>query len=158
MSRISAGLLMFRRRGQQLEVFLAHPGGPFFKKKDVGAWSIPKGEIDAGEDELAAAQREFQEETGIRAEGPFIELGEIKQSSGKIVKAWAFAGDCLGKTRSNTFTMEWPPKSGRQQEFPEVDRAEWFSLEEACKRINRGQEPFLGRLAAHLKNQPQRID
>lgn len=154
MPRVSAGLLMFRQHSKETEVFLVHPGGPFFRKKDLGAWSIPKGEIDAGEDDLAAAQREFREETGVTAEGPFISLGEVKQSSGKIVKAWAFAGDCSTKITSNTFSMEWPPKSGPQEEFPEVDRADWFSIEEARKRILPNQEPFLNRLVSHVKNIP----
>ena len=151
MPRISAGLLMFRRREAAIEVFLVHPGGPFWKKKDLGAWSIPKGEIDAGENDLAAAQREFREETGVQAEGPFIELGEIKQPAGKLVRVWAFAGDCSTKITSNMFTIEWPPRSGRQQEFPEVDRADWFSLDEARQRIHPGQEPFLDRLSAKIK-------
>lgn len=146
----SAGLLMFRRRKGEVEVFLVHPGGPFWQNKDLGAWSIPKGEIDPGEDLLAAAQREFEEEADIQPSGEFVELGELKQPSGKIVAAWAFEGDGSPHIRSNKFSMEWPPKSGRLQEFPEVDRAAWFSLEEARGRIHRGQVGFLDRLAEHL--------
>jgi len=141
---------MFRRPEIDLEVFLVHPGGPFWRKKNFGAWSIPKGEVAAGEDALAAARREFEEETGIKPESEFIELGEIKQPSGKIVIAWAFEGDCTAEIRSNTFSLEWPPKSGRVQEFPEVDRAEWFSLHDARERILRGQIGFLDRLVTHI--------
>ncbi len=130
MEKRSAGLLMFRRRKDQLQVFLVHPGGPFWKNKDAGAWSIPKGEYGEKEDPLDAAKREFEEETGIKPAGEFILLDQMKQPGGKIVSAWAVEGDCSSKAiRSNTFSMEWPPKSGRQQEFPEVDRADWFSLE-----------------------------
>jgi predicted NUDIX family NTP pyrophosphohydrolase len=140
---------MFRRRGGELEVFLAHMGGPFWIRKDAGAWSVPKGEYETGEEPLAAAKREFQEETSILPRGDFIPLGEVKQPSGKIVTVWAFEGDCdPAQISSNTFSMEWPPKSGRMQEFPEVDRAAWFSLGEARERIIAGQIPFLDRLAA----------
>jgi predicted NUDIX family NTP pyrophosphohydrolase len=152
MSKLSAGLLMFRKRGADVQVFLVHPGGPFWKKKDEGAWSIPKGEYDEGEDPLAAAKREFEEETGIKANGEFVALGQIKQASGKIIAAWAFEGELSPKaTRSNTFSMEWPPKSGRQQEFPEVDRADWFTLEDARKRIVKGQIGFLDRLMVRMR-------
>jgi predicted NUDIX family NTP pyrophosphohydrolase len=147
MPKKSAGLLMFRRRGKELQALLVHPGGPLWKNKDDGAWSIPKGEYDEQEDRLAAAKREFEEETGFKADGEFLPLGEARQPSGKVVTAWAFEGDCSAKdVRSNTFSMEWPPKSGRRQHFPEVDRAEWFGMEEARTRILQGQIVFLDRL------------
>lgn len=156
MARSSAGLLMFRRRNQKAEVFLVHPGGPFWRKKDAGAWSIPKGETQAGEEPLSAARREFGEETGIVAEGPFLDLGETKQPGGKTVRAWAFERDCSPTIRSNTFSLEWPPKSGRIEQFPEVDRAEWFSIDEARGRLHRGQDVFLERLEAYLDPQRSR--
>jgi predicted NUDIX family NTP pyrophosphohydrolase len=118
MRKLSAGLLMYRRGRFGVEVFLVHPGGPLWRKKDLGGWSIPKGEVLAGEDDLTAARREFEEETGIKPAGEFVSLGEIKQPSGKVVIAWAFEGDGTPAIRSNTFSMEWPPKSGRTQEFP----------------------------------------
>ena len=140
MPRVSAGLLMFRRRGGALEVLLVHPGGPYWTKKDLGAWTIPKGERAEGEDELATARREFEEETGLRAEGALLPLGHITQKGGKVVHAWALEGDCdPAALRSNTYRVEWPPRSGQWQTFPEVDRAEWFSLEEARRRINPAQ-------------------
>jgi predicted NUDIX family NTP pyrophosphohydrolase len=152
MGKRSAGLLMFRRTRYQLQVFLVHPGGPFWKNKDAGAWSIPKGEYGENEDPLDAAKREFEEETGIKPAGEFISLDQMKQPGGKIVSAWAVEGDCSSKAiRSNAFSMEWPPKSGRQQEFPEVDRADWFSLDDARKRILKGQVVFLDRLMAHFQ-------
>jgi len=144
MRRLSAGLLMFRRRSSDLEVFLVHPGGPFWQKKDIGAWSIPKGEYVEGEDPLAAAKREFEEETAIKPDGEFISLEEIKQPSGKAVTAWAFEGDCIpGEIRSNFFSLEWPPQSGKMREFPEVDRADWFTIDAARARILKGQVGFL---------------
>jgi predicted NUDIX family NTP pyrophosphohydrolase len=147
MPKRSAGLLMYRRRGDRVEVLLAHPGGPFWAKKDLGAWSIPKGELDSDEDPLLAAQREFEEETGVVPAGSFIALGEAKQAGGKIVAAWAVEGDCdVSGLKSNTFSMEWPPRSGRMAEFPEVDRWEWFSLDEAREKILAGQKIFLERL------------
>jgi predicted NUDIX family NTP pyrophosphohydrolase len=147
MPKRSAGLLMFRRRGSHWQVFLVHPGGPFWKKKDAGAWSIPKGEYEEGEDPLAAAKREFQEETGIKADGDFMALGQTKQSGGKVISAWAFEGDCSpAEVRSNMFSMEWPPKSGHEQAFPEVDRADWFNPNEARRRISKAQAVFLSRL------------
>jgi predicted NUDIX family NTP pyrophosphohydrolase len=152
MARSSAGLLMFRTRNREVEVFLVHPGGPFWRKKDAGAWSLPKGESLPGEDLLATARREFAEETGIVAEGPLIDLGEAKQAGGKKVTAWAFERDCLPSIRSNTFSLEWPPGSGRIEQFPEVDRAEWFSLSEAQSRMHRGQGVFLDRLRLHLES------
>jgi predicted NUDIX family NTP pyrophosphohydrolase len=147
MAKMSAGLLLYRKRNDALEVFLAHPGGPFYVKKDSGVWGIPKGQIDEGEDALAAAQREFEEETGFEARGPFLSLTAVTQKGGKLVQAWAFEGDCDPKTmKSNTFTMEWPPRSGKQQEFPEVDRGAWFSLSEAKQVINPAQISFLEEL------------
>lgn len=139
---------MFRFREGSLEVFLVHPGGPFWAKKDEGAWSIPKGEFNIDiEDPLEAAQREFEEETGFTVEGDFISLDTLKQSGMKIVHAWAVEGDCnAAKIKSNTFSMEWPPRSGKQQEFPEVDRAEWFDIETAKIKILKGQRAFLHRL------------
>jgi len=152
MAKLTAGLLMFRRSGADLQVFLVHPGGPFWKKKDLGAWSIPKGEYEKGEDPLDAAKREFEEETGIKPEGEFIALDQMKQPSGKVITAWAFEGDCSPKAlRSNTFSMEWPPKSGRKQEFPEVDRADWFTLDDARKRIVKGQIGFLDQLMTRFQ-------
>jgi predicted NUDIX family NTP pyrophosphohydrolase len=147
MKRTSAGLLMFRRRGSTVEFLLVHPGGPFWKNKDVGAWSIPKGEYKEGEQALAAAKREFEEETGIAPGSEFFALGEVKQSGGKIVTAWAFEGDCDAHAiQSNTFSIEWPPKSGKMREFPEVDRAAWFPIEAARKKILTAQAEFLDRL------------
>jgi predicted NUDIX family NTP pyrophosphohydrolase len=146
MPKHSAGLLMYRRR-EVLEVFLVHPGGPFWAKKDLGAWSLPKGEFTPEEDALAAARREFQEETGFPAAGEFLPLTPLKQPSGKLIQAWAFEGDCdPGAIKSNTFTLEWPPRSGRIQKFPEIDRAGWFTLEEAKVKIIKGQVGFLEEL------------
>jgi predicted NUDIX family NTP pyrophosphohydrolase len=148
-SKRSAGLLMYRRCNAELEVFLVHPGGPFGAKKDLGAWSIPKGEYKEEEKAIDAAKREFQEETGFPVTGELIKLGEIKQLGGKKVKAWAFEGDCdPTHLRSNTFSMEWPPRSGRQREFPEVDYGAWFTIVEARKRLKPAQCPFLDRLIA----------
>jgi len=130
---------------------LVHPGGPFWKNKNAGAWTIPKGEIAPGEDALATAKREFEEELGLKAEGSFIELKPIKQKGGKVVRAWAFEGDCdPGQVKSNTFTMEWPPRSGKMTEFPEVDRAEFFNLEKAKEKINEAQIPLLEELGTKL--------
>jgi predicted NUDIX family NTP pyrophosphohydrolase len=152
MPKLSAGLLMYRRRGGALEVFLAHPGGPFWKNKDDGGWSIPKGEYSEGESALDAACREFREETGFEPGTDFVSLGEIRQPSGKVISVWAFEGDCdPAALRSNLFSMEWPPKSGRTSEFPEVDRADWFSLDAARTKLLKGQLGFLDRLAAKLK-------
>lgn len=147
MPKHSAGLLLYRRRPGGLEVFLVHPGGPFWAGKDEGAWSIPKGEYPPAEDPLAAAFRELEEETGCAATGEVIPLTSLKQPSGKIIQAWALEGDCdADAIRSNTFPLEWPPRSGRRQEFPEVDRAAWFSLEVARKKIIKGQVGFLEEL------------
>lgn len=143
----SAGILLYRRRGGDLEVFLVHPGGPFWAKKDLGAWSLPKGELDEGEDPLAAAIREFTEETALPISGEFRPLAPLRQPSGKTIHAWAVEGDCNPEElRSNTFEMEWPPKSGKRQEFAEVDRAAWFSIGEARVRMIKGQVPFLDEL------------
>lgn len=151
MPKISAGLLVYRMQGGVLQVFLVHPGGPFWAKKDLAAWSIPKGLIDEGEDPLAAAQREFEEETALKVSGRFIQLKPVKLKSGKVVRAWAVEGDCdPSAIISNTFSMEWPPNSGRQQEFPEVDRAAWFEIEEARKKINQGQVGLLEELRQML--------
>jgi predicted NUDIX family NTP pyrophosphohydrolase len=148
----SAGLLIYRFRNQEAEVFLIHPGGPFWKSKDDAAWSIPKGEFTDPEDPLQAARREFQEETGYDAEEPFHALTPVKQSSYKMVYAWAAPGDYdAGNIKSNTFPMEWPPRSGKIEQFPEVDRAAWFSLKEARKKILKGQIPFLNELEEMLK-------
>jgi predicted NUDIX family NTP pyrophosphohydrolase len=138
---------MYRIRSGSIQVLLAHPGGPFFRNKDEGAWSIPKGEIEPEEDLLAAAQREFEEETGLNPEGPFTSLAPVKQQGGKIVHAWAFEGDCdPGALVSNAFTMEWPPKSGRQVEFPEIDKAEFFDLDVARFKINSAQVSLIDEL------------
>ncbi len=146
-SRRSAGLLMYRVCDDVIEVLLAHPGGPYFASKDAGHWSIPKGEYEESEDPLAAAQREFTEETGLIANAPFIELGEIKQKGGKLVRAWAFAGTCDPSSLiSNTFELEWPPRSGRMQTFPEVDRSSFFTLDLAREAIKPAQLPLLDAL------------
>ena len=152
MSQTSAGLLMYRNSGGSLEVFLVHPGGPFWARKDEGAWSIPKGLIDEGEDKLEAAKREFQEETSIFPAEPFVFLGEIRQKSGKRICAWAFERNCdLPRINSNTFTLEWPPNSGRMREFPEIDKGEFFSVPVARRKINHGQADFLDRLMTCLE-------
>ena len=151
MSKLSAGLLLFRRREGGLEVFLVHPGGPFWAQKDAGAWSIPKGEHGPEEDPLTAAHREFTEETGFTATGPFLPLTPLKQKSGKVLQAFACEGEADPKNlTSNTFTLEWPPRSGHRQEFPEVDRAAWFPLAEALEKIHPGQAGFLQELAWRL--------
>lgn len=146
----SAGILLYRGHGDRLEVLLVHPGGPVWTRRDAGAWSIPKGEYADGEDPLAAARREFTEELGVAPpEGEVLPLGEIRQKSGKRVIAWALAGDLdVAQVRSNTFAMQWPPRSGRMQEFPEVDRAEWFSVQEARDKLNPAQVQLVERLAA----------
>jgi predicted NUDIX family NTP pyrophosphohydrolase len=145
-------LLLFRGAGEDLQVLLVHPGGPFWSNRDLGAWSIPKGECEEGEDPRSAAWREFGEELGSPApEGDALELGEVRQKAGKTVVAWAIAGDLDHETiTSNTFTMEWPPRSGRSEAFPEVDRAGWFSLAEARERINPAQAALLDRLREAL--------
>ena len=148
MPKKSAGLLMFRRRsGAHAEVLLVHPGGPFWARKDEGAWTIPKGEYEQGEDPLAAAKREFAEETGFAVREPFVPLGSRRQPSGKIVSVWAFESDCdPGALVSNAFEMEWPPRSGRKASFPEIDRAAWFAIGDARAKIHEGQLGFLDAL------------
>ena len=152
MAKKSAGLLIYHFRKDLLEVFLVHPGGPFWKNKDSGAWSIPKGEFTEEEDPLSAALREVKEETGLIAKGNFIELKPVKQKSGKTVYAWAYESDFDPQQLiSNTFEMEWPPRSGKKIEIPEVDRGAWFSLEEAKTKINQGQVPILQEFESKLQ-------
>jgi predicted NUDIX family NTP pyrophosphohydrolase len=152
MPKRSAGILLYRRTAAGFEVLLVHPGGPFWAKKDAGAWSIPKGEYSADEDALAAAKREFAEETGLRLEGEFLALGSFRQSSAKTVEVWAVEGDAdPAGIASNTFAMEWPPRSGRMQDFPEVDRAAWFAPPEAARKIHKGQVPILDALYGRLR-------
>jgi predicted NUDIX family NTP pyrophosphohydrolase len=148
--RRSAGLLLYRRAGDHLEVLLAHPGGPLWTKRDAGAWTVPKGEVEAGEDPPAVARREFEEETGHPVpDGELVSLGEIRQKSGKYVVAWAAEGDLDPATaKSNTFPLEWPSGSGDWIDVPEVDRVEWFDLDEARTRLNPAQVEFIDRLAA----------
>lgn len=153
----SAGLIMFRIERGRLELFLVHPGGPYWSKKDAGAWSIPKGEYGPGEDPLEVAKREFFEETGFTAEGDFLELAPIRQAGGKKVRAWAFRGECdPSQLQSNTFTLEWPPRSGRQAEFPEVDRGAWFEVEAAREKILKSQTPLIDELCSLLAHPPRR--
>lgn len=150
-ARTSAGLLLYRRRNATVEVFLVHPGGPLWAKKDDGTWSIPKGEYEPGEDAFAAAVREFREETGFTVQGGGRPLTPRKQPGGKVITVWALEGDVdAAAIRSNTFTLEWPPRSGRRRHFPEVDRAGWFDLATAHRKILPGQRPFLDQLAAAL--------
>ena len=154
MPRISAGLLMYRIHDGELQVLLAHPGGPFFKNKDEGAWSIPKGEVETGEELLETAMREFEEETGITPKGPFIALTPIPQKGGKIVHAWAFEGNCdPSAIVSNTFTMEWPPKSGRQMQFFEIDRADFFDVAAAKRKIKAAQAPLIDELEGIIEGE-----
>ena len=153
MAKESAGIVLYRYRDSTLEIFLVHPGGPFWKNKDSGAWSIPKGEFDLREDPLQAARREFHEETGCSVDGSFIALGPVRQAGGKIVHAWAVEGDCEAESiSSNSFTIEWPPRSRQRKEFPEVDRAGWFSLESARQKILKGQLMLLDELQRILKD------
>ena len=154
MPRLSAGLLMYRIKDGAIQVLLAHPGGPYFAKKDDESWSIPKGEPGPDEDLFLTAQREFEEETGLKPTGPFIPLKPVKQKGGKVVHAWAFEGDCDPTTiRSNTFTMEWPPRSGQQKQFPEIDRAEFFDLETARRKVKSGQVGLIDELETILDRQ-----
>lgn len=151
--RQSAGVLLYRRRHGRLEVLLVHPGGPFWQRKDEGAWSLPKGEFDEGEDPEAAARREFAEETGLTLDVKLAALTPVRQKSGKIVHP--FVGEAhvdVGEIRSNDFTMEWPPRSGKMARFPEVDRAEWLDLATAARKINAGQRPILDELQARLRD------
>ncbi|MFP4473120.1 MAG: NUDIX domain-containing protein [Candidatus Omnitrophota bacterium] len=153
--QVSAGLLMYRIQQHGLQVFLAHPGGPYFKNKDDGCWGIPKGLIDPGEDHLAAAVREFEEETGLKIDDGFIPLGSARQKSGKLVHAWGFEGDWPeGKIpECNTFEIEWPPRTGERIEIPEIDRACFFDLQKAYAKMAPSQQPFIERLIAHLREQ-----
>jgi len=152
MRKQSAGILLFRRRDAVLEVLLAHPGGPYWKNKDSGAWTVPKGEYLDSEDALAAAKRELEEEIGLKADGQFIPLGEIKQPGGKIVKAWAFESDFdVSQLKSNLFSLELPPRSGKFKEFPEIDKAQWFSPSEALEKILHAQREFITRLTVYLE-------
>lgn len=147
MAKTSAGLILYRMQSGQLEVLLVHPGGPFWGKKDEGAWFVPKGELNVGEEPLAGAKREFEEETGLKPEGEFLALGNVKQKSGKTIVAWAFEGDCdPSSIKSNTFSIEWPPKSGRQQEFPEIDRAGFFTVPQAKAKMHPVEYPLVLRL------------
>jgi len=147
MSKTSAGILLYRRRGGRIEVFLVHPGGPFWARKDRAAWSIPKGEVEPGEDPLAAAKREVQEETGLALDGDFRRLDPLRQPGGKVVHAFALEGDAdPAAIRSNSFEMAWPPGSDRRQSFPEVDRATWFPLSVAREKIHKGQRALLDAL------------
>lgn len=151
MVKKSAGILLYRFHNNTAEVLLVHPGGPFWAKKDLGAWSIPKGEFEAGEDPLDAAKRELEEETGIKAEGNFIELTPVKQKSGKLVYAWTLSKDIdPAVIKSNNFEMEWPPKSGKINSFPEIDKAAWYTMDEARKKIVDGQLPLINELEAKL--------
>jgi predicted NUDIX family NTP pyrophosphohydrolase len=148
---VSAGLLLFRRRAGRLEVLLAHPGGPFWANRDAGAWTVPKGLAEPGEDLLSAARREFAEETGLRPDGPFLPLGDVRQKAGKVVHAWACEGDAdPDRLTSNTMSVEWPPGSGKRVEFPEVDRCAWFGPTEARAKLNPAQAAFVDRLEAAL--------
>jgi predicted NUDIX family NTP pyrophosphohydrolase len=149
----SAGILLFRRRKEQVQVFLVHPGGPFWKGKEAGAWSVPKGEFEEGEAPLEAARREFREETGQEVEGSFIPLSPIRQKGGKLVHTWAVEGDInADEIRSNTFRQEWPYKSGQWQEFPEVDKAAWFEWEDAKTMINPAQAGLIDELRERLQS------
>lgn len=146
-NKSSAGIVLYRMRAGEIEVFLVHPGGPYWAGKDDGAWSIPKGEYDRAADPLAAAKREFYEETGSEVSGPFHALVPVRQPSGKVVSAWAVEGDLdATSVKSNTFSLEWPPRSGKTQEFPEVDRGMWFDIPTAQKKLQLGQRPFLDQL------------
>ena len=153
MPKKSAGLLLYRESPAGLEVFLVHPGGPVWARRDEGSWSIPKGEFEESEDPLHAAMREFEEETGVMPSGDMLPLGQARQPSGKVVYAWAMRGDFdPDRLESNTFRMEWPPRSGNQREFPEVDRAEWFPIAVAEKKIVKGQLPLLTQLVTQRKS------
>jgi predicted NUDIX family NTP pyrophosphohydrolase len=159
MGKKSAGLLVFRIRQNDLQIFLMHPGGPFFARKDLGAWSIPKGEIGENENEAEAAKREFEEETGFQFKGDLISLKPIKQKSGKTVVAWATEQDFdVSKIKSNLFEMEWPPKSGKYQQFPEMDRAEWFSVSDAKEKIISGQNGLIEELEKIVVNRSSGSD
>ncbi len=152
--KVSAGLLLFRRSGKGLEVFLAHPGGPFWSGRDLGAWTVPKGLVEDGENPLATAVREFEEETGIHPEEPFLPLGSVRQKAGKLVHAWAWEGEAdPRRVRSNSMRAEWPRGSGRWLTFPEVDRCEWFDARNARDKINPAQAELIDRLETVLSDQ-----
>jgi len=152
MPKKSAGILMYRYRKETLEVLLVHPGGPFWAKKDLGSWSIPKGEYTDLEDPFTVAKREFQEETSFQVAGNFLSLTSLKQSGGKVVRIWAVEGNCdASEIKSNTFLMEWPPRSGKKQEFPEVDRGEWYTIDMAKNKLLKGQVGFIEELCKLLK-------
>jgi predicted NUDIX family NTP pyrophosphohydrolase len=149
MAKRSAGLLMYRSRQDETEVFLVHPGGPYWANKDQGSWTIPKGEYDDEEEPFAAARREFFEETGFTADGEFFSLGEVRQKSGKLVTAWAFVGDCdPTQLKSNTCEIEWPPKSGTRLQIPEIDRGDWFTMNDARRYIRAELDELLLRLSS----------
>ena len=155
MPQVSAGLLLFRRPPSGLEVLLVHPGGPYFRDRDDGWWTVPKGLVGAGEEPLAAARREFEEETSFEppTDAEYLDLGAVKQKGGKVVQAWAIEGDCdPARMRSNTFSLEWPPRSGKMREFPEIDRAAFFTMEEARRKINAVQVALLDRLEQRLRD------
>ena len=153
MAKLGAGLLLFRRIDRHLELFLVHPGGPFWARKDDGAWSLPKGEYGQEEDALLAARREFHEETGISVDGEFLPLGEIKQSGGKLVTAWAIEGEIdSNAVKSKLFSMEWPPRSGHVKYFPEADRGGWFAAGDAITKIVKGQRPMLDRFLERMRS------
>jgi predicted NUDIX family NTP pyrophosphohydrolase len=153
MSKKSAGILLYRIVSGNLELFLVHPGGPFWAKKDEGAWSLPKGEFEEGENPLGAARREFEEETGFPAAGRAIPLEPLRQPGGKVVHAWAMEGDIdPAEMKSNTFSLEWPPKSGKRQQFPEIDRGEWFTVNDALRKMVKGQAGFIDQLQKLLYN------
>jgi predicted NUDIX family NTP pyrophosphohydrolase len=151
MASQSAGILLFRKKNRHIQVFLVHPGGPFWQKKDLGAWTIPKGEFSSEEDGLSAAKREFEEETGKAISGNFIQLTPVKQKAGKIIYAWAVEGDIdASSISSNMFSIEWPPKSGKHRQFPEADRGDWFSIAEAKLKINVAQATLVDELQDKL--------
>ena len=161
MGKQSAGILMFRRTADVVEVFLVHPGGPFWAGKDLASWSIPKGEFGPDEDPLDAAKREFQEETSCQTVGTLTPLGSLKQPSGKVIHAWAMEGNIdASAVHSNTFTMEWPPKSGKMQTFPEIDRAAWFDADTARAKLHKGLIPFIDKLLSWLgvESRPSQTD
>lgn len=152
MSQKSAGILLYRIQNSRIEVFLVHPGGPYWSKKDDGAWSIPKGEFNENEEPLAAAKREFEEETGIKISGEFIQLNPVKQKGGKMVYAWAVEGDIdPAKIKSNSFEIEWPPRSGKMKSFPEIDKAAWFHQSDAQKKIIEAQTAFIKELESKIQ-------
>ncbi|HEU4859401.1 MAG TPA: NUDIX domain-containing protein [Chitinophagaceae bacterium] len=152
MAQKSAGIVLYRLQNNSIEVFLVHPGGPYWSKKDEGAWSIPKGEFNDNEEPLAAAKREFQEETGIQISGEFIQLNPVKQKGGKMVYAWAVEGDIdPAKIKSNSFEIEWPPRSGRMKSFPEIDKAAWFHVSDAQKKIIEAQSALIKELESKIQ-------